>query len=86
LNNTKEKLIRFILDSDDKGVEIIARHIFTPHKCKCHKITPEDIANAVADVIYDMMNASPNKICTLAPLGALITVKLTDRLFKEDEE
>lgn len=86
MNNTKEKLIRFILDSDDKGAEIIARHIFEPHECKCHKITPEDIAVAVADVICDIMNDQPNETCALVPLGALITVKLTDRLFKEDEK
>lgn len=84
MSDTKEKLIRFILDSDDKGAEIIAKHIFTPHKCKCHKLTPDDIAVAVADVIGDMINDSPNKICTLAPLGALITVELTNRLFKEE--
>ena len=86
MNNTKEKLIRFILDSDDKGAEIIAKHIFEPHECKCHKITPEDIAVAVADVIGDVLKDSPNEIYTLTPLGALITIKLADKLFKEDEK
>ena len=86
MNNTKEKLIRFILDSDDKGAEIIAKRIFEPHECKCNKITTEDIAVAISDVIGDMINASPNEICTLVPLGALVTIKLTERLFKEEEE
>lgn len=84
MSDTKEKLIRFILDSDDKGAEIIAKHIFTPHKCKCHKLTSNDIAAAVADVISGMINISPNEISTLVPVGALITLKLTDKLFKEE--
>ena len=50
------------------------------------KITTEDIAVAVSDVIGDLINDSPNEICALVPLGALITIKLTERLFKEDEK
>lgn len=86
MNNTKEKLIRFILDSDDKGAEIIAKHIFTPHKCECHKFTADDIGAAVADVMSAMTDISPYEINTLSLLGALITIELTDRLFKEGKE
>lgn len=86
MSNTKEKLIRFILDSDDKGAEIIAKHIFTPHKCKCHKLTPDDIGAAVADVMGAIADISPYEINTLSLLGALITVELTDRLFKEEDK
>lgn len=84
--STKEKLIRFILNLDDKGAESIAKRILTPNKCECHKITPEDIAVSVADVVSDLANDCPNEICTLVPFGALITIKLTDRLFKEEKE